>query len=326
MAPNQHYQQLLDSTNRPEVRIYRFLDDDNDGLRTSAEPRLLSWLRGITDHAEKYQHQSRTAQLRQFVQTSEALYQELGSWAATEYMSTSIRHFKEHQRSHAETEWCTSAVKDFTMQTLCELGPLEQHPKSPTTPADLSPKCRGLLATLSRLVNRDFRGLIFVARRAAVMVLKSLIENHPDTKDILRCGTFVGMSKTQGLTDLGKWHDNIRGQEETLTKFRMRALNLIITTNALEEGIDIPSCNTIISFDRPLSLRSFVQRRGRARQNQSSFIIFANDKQEEEELRKLMEVEDKLVQTYRDGTRPVPDPPCEAVSYSSLEVKETGYI
>lgn len=38
MAPNQHYQQLLDSTNRPEVRIYRFLDDDNDGLRTSAEP------------------------------------------------------------------------------------------------------------------------------------------------------------------------------------------------------------------------------------------------------------------------------------------------
>ncbi|KAJ5876392.1 uncharacterized protein N7529_001976 [Penicillium soppii] len=322
MGPNRYYQQLLDSTNRPEVCIYRFLDDD--GLRISAEPRLLSWLRGIIDHEEKYHHQSRTAQLRQLVQTSEALYHELGSWAATEYMSTSIRHFKEHQRSHAETEWCTNAVKDFTMKTLCELGPLEQHPKSPTKPADLSPKCRGLLETLSRLVNRDFRGLIFVVRRAAVMILKSLIENHPDTKDNFRCGAFVGMSKMQGLTDLGKWHDNICGQEETLTKFRMKDLDLIITTNALEEGIDIPACNTIISFDRPLSLRSFVQRRGRARQKQSTFIIFANNKQEEEELRKLRELEDKLVQTYRDGTRAVPDPPCEADSYLSLEVKDTG--
>ncbi|KAJ5436242.1 ATP-dependent helicase dcl2-2 [Penicillium cf. griseofulvum] len=319
MSPNRYYQQLLDSTNRPEVCVYRFSDDD--GLPRSAEPRLLSWLRS---HAEKCHDRSRTAQLRQFVQTSEALYHELGSWAATEYISTSIRHFKEHQRSHAETEWCTSAVKDFTMQTLCELGPLEQHPKSPTTPADLSPKCRGLLETLSRLVNRDFRGLIFVVRRAAVMILKSLIENHPDTKDNFRCGTFVGMSNTQGLTDLGKWHDIIRGQKETLTKFRMNDLDLIITTNALEEGIDIPACNTIISFDRPLSLRPFVQRRGRARQKQSTFIIFANNNQEEEELRELIELEDRLVQAYRDGTRAVPDPPCEADSYLSLEVKDTG--
>ncbi|KAI2675933.1 hypothetical protein CBS147355_6114 [Penicillium roqueforti] len=322
MGPNKYYQGLLDATNRPEVCIYRFFDDD--GLRISAEPRLLSWLRGITDHAEKYHHQARTAQLRQFIQTSEAIYHELGSWAATEYMSTSIRHFKEHQRSRAETEWCTNPVKEFTMQTLCELGPLEQNPKSPTTPADLSPKCRGLLETLSRLVNREFRGLIFVGRRAAAMILKLLIENHPDTKDNFRCGTFVGMSKMQGLTDLGKWHDNIRGQGETLTKFRVKDLDLIITTNALEEGIDIPACNTIISFDRPLNLSSFIQRRGRARQKQSTFIIFANSKHEEEELRKLIELEDRLVQTYRDGTRAVPDPPCEADSYLSLEVKDTG--
>ncbi|KAJ5644785.1 ATP-dependent helicase dcl2-2 [Penicillium longicatenatum] len=321
MAPNRHYKEMLDFTNHPEVRICHFLDDD--WLHRTTEPQLLSRLRDMTECASKNHHSSKTSQLRQFLRRSEALYLELGSWAAAEYMSTSIRHFKENQRLHSETDWSPSVAKDFTMQIICDLGWPEQPP-SPIGPADLSPKCRGLLETLSQLANRDFQGLIFVNQRATVMILKSLIEQYPGIKDSLRCGTFIGMSNIQGRRDLGISHAELRGQQETLAKFRMKDLNLIITTNAMEEGIDIPACNTVISFDRPRSIRSFVQRRGRARQGESTFIIFLDVEKDEEDFRKLIEIEDGLVKTYRDDTRAVSNLPCETESYLSLVVKSTG--
>lgn len=322
MAPNIHYKELLDFTNHPEVRICCFLDEE--GLRSSTEPRILSRLRDMTERAAKDHHPSTTLQLRRFVQRSELISHELGSWAAAEYMTTSIRHFKEHQRSHAETEWSPSAVKDFTMQILCDIGRTEELQSHITAP-DLSPKCRGLLNTLSQLASCDFRGLIFVNQRATVMIIKSLIERYPDTKDQFRCGTFIGMSNIQGRTDLNRGHYDIRGQEETIAKFRMGGLNLIITTNALEEGIDIPACNTVISFDRPHNIKSFVQRRGRARQGKSTFIIFADDNQDERQLRELMELEEEMKMTFRDDNRAVSNIPCEVEAYETLEVKNTGY-
>ncbi|KAJ5814097.1 ATP-dependent helicase dcl2-2 [Penicillium pulvis] len=321
MAPNRHYKELLDFTNRPEIRICCFLD--GGWLCKTTEPQLLSRLRDMVERASESHHASKTSQLRRFLRRSEALYHELGSWAVAEYMFTSIRHFKEHQRSHAETSWSPHAVKDFTMQMVCDLGCLEQ-PQLPIVPADLSPKCRELLETLSRLADCDFHGLIFVDQRATVIILKSLIERYPGIKYPLRCGTFIGMSSIHGRRDLDISHAEIHGQEETLAKFRMRALDLIITTNVMEEGIDIPACNTVISFDRPRSIRSFVQRRGRARQGKSTFIIFPDDEQDEEELKKLIEAEDGLEKAYRDDTRAVSNLPCEAESYPSLVVERTG--
>ncbi|KAJ5729090.1 uncharacterized protein N7483_003598 [Penicillium malachiteum] len=208
------------------------------------------------------------------------------------------------------------------MQILCDLGCLER-PRLPIMPTDLSPKCQHLLQILSRLIEHEFHGLIFVAQRATVVILKSLIECYSDTKDKIRCGGFVGMSNIQSRTNLGNWHGDIRSQEDTLAKFWAKELDLIITTNALEEGIDITACNTVISFDRSLSLRSFFQRRGRARQGQSTFIIFVGNTQEEGELRKLIKIEDGLMKTYRDDTRAVSNSPFEEASCFSSEVKST---
>ncbi|KAJ5817756.1 ATP-dependent helicase dcl2-2 [Penicillium robsamsonii] len=321
MAPHRHYKELLDFTNRPKVSIYRFLE--NDRLNRTAEPHILSQLRELTNHAGKYHHPSMTSQLRRFVQTSEALNNELGSWAAAEYIFNSIKKFKEHKRSHAEIDWSLSTVQDFTMQTLCELGPLEQ-PQPPTASHGFSPKCRGLLEILSRAVDRDIQGLIFVSRRATAIALISLIEHHTTIRDHFRCGTFVGMSNMRGMTGLGEWRDDTRCQDETLKMFRMGALNLIITTSALEEGIDIPACDTVISFNRPLSLRSFVQRRGRARKPQSTFIVFADDEQEEEQLGVMIDREDELARVCQDVTRALPKSPPEERCNLSMKVKSTG--
>jgi len=50
-----------------------------------------------------------------------------------------------------------------------------------------------------------------------------------------------------------------RKQEQTLTKFRNGQLNLLITTNVLEEGIDLRNCNLVVRFDPPMDFRSFIQ-------------------------------------------------------------------
>jgi superfamily II DNA/RNA helicase len=56
-------------------------------------------------------------------------------------------------------------------------------------------------------------------------------------------------------------------------QFRNGLKNLMISTNVLEEGIDLPACHLVISFDSPDNITSFIQRRGRARQGVSEFVV-----------------------------------------------------
>ncbi|KAL9677647.1 hypothetical protein QQ045_005880 [Rhodiola kirilowii] len=62
-------------------------------------------------------------------------------------------------------------------------------------------------------------------------------------------------------------------QQETLRSFRSGMVNLLFSTDVVEEGIHVPNCSYVIRFDLPKSVRSYVQSRGRARQNQSKFIM-----------------------------------------------------
>ncbi|KAK8291997.1 hypothetical protein V6Z11_D06G092800 [Gossypium hirsutum] len=62
-------------------------------------------------------------------------------------------------------------------------------------------------------------------------------------------------------------------QKETLESFRSGKVNLLFTTDVVEEGIHVPNCCYVIRFDLPKTVRSYVQSRGRARQNNSEFIM-----------------------------------------------------
>lgn len=64
-----------------------------------------------------------------------------------------------------------------------------------------------------------------------------------------------------------------RRQEEVLKRFRIHDCNLLIGTSVLEEGMDLPKCNLVVRWDPPLSYRSYVQCKGRARASQAYHII-----------------------------------------------------
>jgi ERCC4-related helicase len=117
-------------------------------------------------------------------------------------------------------------------------------------------------------------GIVFVEQRVWVAALAEILSTHPRTKGRFNIGTFVGSS------DPSKRKANIanltepKNQQDTLDKFRAGDINLILATSVLEEGIDVSSCDLVVCFECPKNLKSFVQRRGRARKQESKYYIF----------------------------------------------------
>ena len=56
-------------------------------------------------------------------------------------------------------------------------------------------------------------------------------------------------------------------------RFRSRQSNLIVATNVIDEGVDIPACTLVIKYDELKDFRGYIQSKGRARHRTSHYII-----------------------------------------------------
>ena len=150
-----------------------------------------------------------------------------------------------------------------------------------------------------------FSGLIFVRTRAEVAVLSHILSIQAPK---LRVATFVGESGFSGRRNtLGDLAD-CKDQRKTLDDLRLGRKNLVVTTNALEEGIDVSACNVVICFDKPPNLKSFIQRRGRARRVASKYVImFEDDGCQTNDISTWHELEEEMRTTYMDEMRLLED-------------------
>ena len=121
-------------------------------------------------------------------------------------------------------------------------------------------------------------GIIFTERRTTAALLCKLLNRQSEMAEDLRhikCDYVVGHdAKTGGSTYLRKEaRMTSKKQDEVLSKFRQGKINLLVSTSVVEEGVDIPKCNTVIRFDFPQNFRSYVQSKGRARAQRSKYIL-----------------------------------------------------
>lgn len=194
----------------------------------------------------------------------------------------------------------------------------------------LSPKVKQLIAFLECQEPETCSGLIFVQQRATVSVLRTILSSHPQTMSKFRCTTFVGLSNSaQAKLVLSELYDR-EAQKDAMPDFRTGKKNLVIATDALEEGIDVAACNLVICFNTPASLKSYIQRRGRARRQASQYVIMVPKNDIQTRLNSWPDLEDTLIKMYQDDNQERNEAAESEREHESvdgwLHVEATGYV
>jgi dsRNA-specific ribonuclease/ERCC4-related helicase len=246
-----------------------------------------------------------TEQLKSLHNRAGHIQEQLGGCFADWYISTCISRYLERR------DTSTSVVFDLQARERQHLGEIlerivsriDSMGLSDTTIRGTSDKARALLDALSNNARSGLRSIIFVEQRAMVLTLAHLLRCSRLSNEY-QIGTFVGIStfssRASSLVDLF----NAKSQAQDLQDFRDGSKNLMIATNVLEEGIDIPGCGRVICFDLPKNLISFVQRRGRARQADSQYMLFVSRSDLQTEPSQWQALEAQMIEAYKNEQRP----------------------
>ncbi|KAK4487898.1 hypothetical protein RD792_003636 [Penstemon davidsonii] len=113
---------------------------------------------------------------------------------------------------------------------------------------------------------KDLRCIVFVERIVTAIAISSLLnELLPE---------FTGWRSEYTAGNSSRLQSQSRKEQNAIVdEFRKGTVNIIVSTSMLEEGLDVQSCNLVIRFDPSATICSFIQSRGRARMQNSEFIL-----------------------------------------------------
>ncbi|XP_034923676.1 endoribonuclease Dicer homolog 2 [Populus alba] len=113
---------------------------------------------------------------------------------------------------------------------------------------------------------KEIRCIVFVERVITAVVLESLLSKLLPKHSSWKTKYIAGNnSRLQSQTR--------KIQNEIVEEFRKGMVNIIIATSILEEGLDVQSCNLVIRFDPSATVSSYIQSRGRARKQNSDYLL-----------------------------------------------------
>lgn len=296
-SPKIHRSELIRFVHKPELLSISYAETPNNNQHVNlfdalhklasdydlmSDPRVLDLLRQQTDgHCSnelKAVLMSRNTycskQLKSLVNRTVAMRNELGSSPTYWYIYHCISKYEQMNRNQDTQLLDSSAKEKQHLLALFRTLPISTSDVCLPIGNSISPKVQVLIEILISEAGPGFTGLVFVEQRVWVAALAEILKTHPRTKDIFNVGTYVGTANSTkrklNIADLAE----PQNQQYTLDDFRAGRKNLIFATSVLEEGIDISSCHLVICFEQPKNLKSFVQRRGRARKQKSKYMIF----------------------------------------------------
>ena len=115
----------------------------------------------------------------------------------------------------------------------------------------------------------DSKAIVFVETKTEATSITRWIKSRAKLSNI-RPDSVMGQTRDTG-TKMTKAEQNA-----SLKGFRGEEFNLIVTTSVLEEGVDVPACNLVISYQKVSSEIAQVQSRGRARASNSHCLTIVN--------------------------------------------------
>jgi hypothetical protein len=257
------------------LNAFRSLDIREDPyilqLRTMGTDRSRRELQKALIEHDTYIHR----QMVSFCQRSKHLLATLGPWAADLYIWQVVTQFQQLVRTQDRLlgGW-KREEKQYLLRILNRVD-LKPPDIAALSDGSVTNKVSVLISQLLA-AEESAVGIVFVRERPTASILSEIISSHPLTKGRfpkvgVMAGTSQNASRKRDIWDL------FSGGNESLDDFRTGNLNLLVSTSVLEEGIDVPSCNLVICFEKPANLKSFIQIRGRARDRDSKLVILLQE-------------------------------------------------
>ncbi|KAK3113045.1 Dicer-like protein 2 [Teratosphaeriaceae sp. CCFEE 6253] len=233
--------------------------------------------------------------LQKILETAKHLSVEFGACAADFFIRETVAFLRTESSSSQDLQL---DMADTTVKPLLALfgsTRIEQACQQEGTRfSRISAKVQCLLDYLLQNPSSDLCGIVFVNQRIVASVLSSLLNVHSAADGRLRCVPSVGNSSFSGwkfaITEL----IDRRSQKQALATFREGQANIVVATSVLEEGIDVQACNVVACFDLPANLKSYIQRRGRARHQHSRYGMLLEWNADQSKVARWRELEDQL--------------------------------
>ncbi|RMZ89441.1 hypothetical protein DV736_g3349, partial [Chaetothyriales sp. CBS 134916] len=229
------------------------------------------------------------------------LEKQIGAWAADNYITTCVTAFSTLRR-HEPLSVVSNKENIHLYALLSPILVSIPHLTSPNpTTENISGKALALISYLAENCESEEACIVFVERRATAWALRELLASLKELafwKPFALVGICNALS--QGLADLV----DQQMPHSALEYFRKGSLNLCIATSVLEEGIDVQACNLVICFDDSPNVRSFIQRRGRARRPGSKYAIL-QESTSPGQFSKYQVLEDQMKAAYAELDRQI---------------------
>ncbi|KAL9114547.1 MAG: hypothetical protein Q9227_001628 [Pyrenula ochraceoflavens] len=297
-SPMRHFEDLKRFVHLPKLEYVQFMQQEmanSDGLQAliaivndandniQEDPYVKSLLKsGNPKRLEKAQQflagEKKTESQRflsSILRRIEELQNEIGVWGAEYYLSMCAKKCVEAAK---RPMMIPPSIEDQERQYLADRMATLATRRLPETnferDGQVAQKTASLLQLLAKYHDESVNAITFLQTRCKVAVLAKLIAVHPLTAGLYNASPLVGSSSYASYKADPLELVEASVQVEALENFRTGKTNLIVATSVVEEGIDVQATNLVIRFDEPQNLRSYIQSRGRARKQDSRFVIF----------------------------------------------------